>query len=50
MPNFAVKRDLAGGDAWYYGQRDGLGEEFLVAVAALFDTIERYSDIRTQNC
>ena len=40
-----VGRDLAGGYAWYNGQRDGLGEEFLAAVGAAFDTIERFPDI-----
>jgi plasmid stabilization system protein ParE len=40
-----VGRDLAGGYAWYNGQRDGLGEEFLAAVNAAFDTIERFPDI-----
>ena len=43
-----VGRDLAGGYAWYNGQRDGLGEEFLAAVAASFDSIERYPDIFTR--
>src|SRR6266567_9354114 len=33
-----VGRDLAGGYAWYNGQRDGLGEEFLAAIDAAFDT------------
>lgn len=40
-----VGRDLAGGYAWYNGQRDGLGDEFLAAVNAAFDTIERFPDI-----
>ena len=40
-----VGRDLAGGYAWYNGQRDGLGEEFLAAVNAAFDTIVRFPDI-----
>ena len=35
-----VGRDLAGGYAWYNGQRDGLGEKFLAAVTASFDAIE----------
>lgn len=33
-----VGRDLAGGYGWYNRQRDGLGDEFLAAVAAVFDT------------
>ena len=40
-----VGRDLAGGYAWYNGQHDGLGEEFLTAVNTAFDTIERFPDI-----
>jgi len=40
-----VGRDLAGGYAWYNGQRDGLGEEFLAAVDAAFDSIERLPDV-----
>ena len=40
-----VGRDLAGGYAWYNGQRDGLGEEFLGEVNATFDAIERYPEI-----
>ena len=40
-----VGRDLAGGYAWYNGQRDGLGEEFLADVNAAFDSIERFPDI-----
>ena len=40
-----VGRDLAGGFAWYNGQRDGLGNEFLATVDAVFDTIERYPEI-----
>lgn len=36
---------MAGGYAWYSGQRNGLGEEFLAAVNAAFDTIERFPDI-----
>jgi len=40
-----VGRDLAGGYAWYNGQRDGLGEEFLAAIDAAFDTIERFPDV-----
>lgn len=40
-----VGRDLANGRAWYDGQRAGLGEEFLAAVDAVFETIERFPDI-----
>jgi len=40
-----VGRDLAGGYGWYSAQRDGLGEEFLAAVDAAFDTIERFPEI-----
>lgn len=40
-----VGRDLAGGYAWYSGQRHGLGEEFLAAVNAAFDTIEHFPEI-----
>ena len=40
-----VGRDLAGGYGWYSGQRDGLGQDFLTAVDATFDTIERFPDI-----
>jgi plasmid stabilization system protein ParE len=40
-----VGRDLAGGYAWYNGQRNGLGEEFLAAVGAAFDAIERLPEV-----
>ncbi len=40
-----VGRDLAGGYAWYNGQRDGLGEEFLGEVNATFDAVERFPEI-----
>ena len=40
-----VGRDLAGSYAWYNGQRDGLGEEFLAAVDTAFDTLERFPEI-----
>ena len=36
-----VGRDLAGAYGWYEDQRAGLGEEFLAAVDATFDAIER---------
>jgi hypothetical protein len=39
-----VGRDLAGGYAWYDGQQDGLGEEFLHVSIAL-DTVERFPDV-----
>ncbi len=38
-------RDLAGGYAWYNGQHDALGEEFLAAVSTALDTVERFPDI-----
>ena len=40
-----VGRDLAGGYAWYNGQRDSLGEEFLAEVNATIDAIERFPEI-----
>jgi len=40
-----VGRDLAGGYAWYEGQRPGLGEEFLAAVDASLDTLEHFPEI-----
>jgi plasmid stabilization system protein ParE len=43
-----VGRDLAGAYAWYNGQREGLGEEFLAAIGAAFDTIEKFPEIFTR--
>ena len=40
-----VGRDLAGGYRWYEEQRTGLGEEFLAAVDASFDTIEEFPEM-----
>lgn len=40
-----VGRDLAGAYVWYEDQRAGLGEEFLAAVDATFDAIERIPDM-----
>lgn len=40
-----VGRDLAGGYAFYEGQRIGLGEEFLAAVDLSFASIERFPEI-----
>src|SRR5512134_3615853 len=40
-----VGRDLAGAYGWYADQRAGLGEEFLAAVDATFDAIERIPEI-----
>jgi plasmid stabilization system protein ParE len=40
-----VGRDLADYFGWYNGQRGGLGEEFLAAVDAVFDTIEQYPEL-----
>jgi plasmid stabilization system protein ParE len=39
-----VGRDLAGAYGWYEEQRAGLGEEFLAAVDASFDAIERFPE------
>ena len=40
-----VGKDLAGGYRWYEEQRAGLGEEFLAAVDASFDTIEEFPEM-----
>lgn len=40
-----VGRDLAGAYGWYEEQRAGLGEEFLAAVDATFDAIERVPEM-----
>ena len=40
-----VGRDLAGAYGWYEDQRAGLGEEFIAAVDATFDAIERIPDM-----
>jgi plasmid stabilization system protein ParE len=40
-----VGRDLAGTYGWYEDQRSGLGEEFLAAVEATFDAIERIPEM-----
>ena len=40
-----VGRDLAGAYGWYEEQRAGLGEEFLAAVDATFDAIERIPEM-----
>jgi len=40
-----VGRDLAGGYAFYEGQRIGLGEEFLAAVDLAFDNIEQFPEM-----
>jgi plasmid stabilization system protein ParE len=40
-----VGRDLAAGFSYYEGQREGLGEQFLIAVASVFDAIERYPEM-----
>lgn len=42
-----VGRDLAGGYAFYEGQRTGLGEEFLAVVELSFNNIERSPEIYT---
>jgi plasmid stabilization system protein ParE len=39
-----VGRDLAGACGWYEEQRAGLGEEFLAAVDATFDAVERFPE------
>jgi plasmid stabilization system protein ParE len=38
-------RDLAGAYGWYEDQRAGLGEEFLAAVDATFDAVERIPEM-----
>jgi plasmid stabilization system protein ParE len=43
-----VGKDLAGGYRWYEERRRGLGEEFLAAVDAAFDAIERFPEIFAQ--
>ena len=40
-----VGRDLAGTYGWYEDQRSGLGDEFLAAVDATFDAIERIPEM-----
>ena len=40
-----VGRDLADGFSWYNGQAEELGETFLGAVNAVFDTIEQYPEL-----
>lgn len=40
-----VGRDLAGAYGWYEDQRAGLGEEFLAAVDATFDAVERIPEM-----
>jgi len=40
-----VGRDLAAAYGWYEEQRSGLGEEFLSAVEATFDAIERVPEM-----
>jgi len=40
-----VGRDLAGAFAWYEDQRARLGEEYLAAVDATFDAIERIPEM-----
>ena len=40
-----VGRDLAGAYGWYEEQRAGLGEQFLAAVDATFDAIERIPEM-----
>jgi len=40
-----VAQDLAGGYRWYEEQRIGLGEQFLGAVDASFDTIEQFPEM-----
>ena len=39
-----VGRDLAGAYGWYEEQRAGLGEEFIAAVDATFDAVERFPE------
>src|SRR5947208_1469765 len=40
-----VGRDLAGAYGWYEDERAGLGAEFLGAVDACFDTIEKFPEM-----
>ena len=40
-----VGRDLAGAYEWYEDQSAGLGEEFLAAVDATFDAVERIPEM-----
>jgi plasmid stabilization system protein ParE len=40
-----VGRDLAGAYGWYESQRAGLGEEFLGAVGASFDSIREFPEM-----
>lgn len=40
-----VGRDLAAGFGYYEGRGAGLGEQFLSAVNAAFDAIERYPEM-----
>ena len=40
-----VGRDLASARSWYEEQRGGLGDEFLAAVGATIDAIERFPEI-----
>jgi plasmid stabilization system protein ParE len=40
-----VGRDLAGALGWYEDQRAGLGEEFLGAVEASFDAIQKFPEM-----
>lgn len=40
-----VGQDLAGAYGWYEERRAGLGEEFLIAVDASFDAIERFPEM-----
>jgi len=43
-----VGRDLAAAYGWYEEQRPGLGERFLTAVEASFETIEKFPDMFAQ--
>jgi len=40
-----VGRDLADAYEWYEQQRAGLGEQFLAAINASFDAIERFPEM-----
>lgn len=43
-----VGRDLAAGFGYYEDQTEGFGDEFLAAVEAVFNAIERYPEMFVQ--
>ena len=40
----AAEEDMEEASAWYEGQREGLGKEFLVAVGEALDKIAKHPD------